>query len=105
VPALSSPLRYEFHPGAEEDFFATLRFYRERESNEVARDFEAELRRCAGLLLRHPEMAPPIGPRQVRRMVLNGFPFNLHYVIAGEVIRILAVAHQSRRPGYWSSRL
>ena len=105
MPARSSPLRYEFHPGADEDFFAALRFYRERESNEVAQDFEAELRRCTGLLLRHPEIAPATGPRYVRRMVLNRFPYNLYYVIAGDLIRILAVAHQSRRPGYWSSRL
>ncbi len=104
MPARSSLLRFEFHPGADEDFFAALRFYRACESIEVARDFEAELRRCAALLLRHPEIAPATGTRRVRRMVLNRFPFNLYYVIAGEIIRILAVAHQSRRPGYWSSR-
>jgi plasmid stabilization system protein ParE len=104
VPAPSSPRRYEFHPEAEKDFFSALRFYRECESGEVAQDFETELRRCAELLLRHPEIAPAIGPKHVRRLVLDRFPFNLNYVIAGETIRILAVAHQSRRPGYWSSR-
>ena len=104
MPARSSPRRYEFHPQAEKDFLEALRFYRERQSNDVARDFEAEVRRRAGLLLRHPEIAPTIGPKHVRRLVLDRFPFNLHYVIASDVIRILAVAHQSRRPGYWSGR-
>ncbi len=104
MPARSFPLRYEFHPGAEEDFFAALRFYLERESNEVAHDFDAELKRCIGVLLRHPELGPSSGSKNVRRMVLSRFPYNLHYSAAGGVIRILAVAHQSRRPGYWSGR-
>ena len=98
MPARSSPRRYEFHPEAEKDLFEALRFYQERESNEVAEDLEAELRRSAQLLFRHPEIAPAIGRRHVRRLVLDRFPFNLHYVIAGDFILILAVAHQSRRP-------
>jgi plasmid stabilization system protein ParE len=105
VPAPSSPRRYEFHPEAEKDFLGALQFYLERESSEIAQDFEAELRRCAELLVRHPEMAPAVGPKRLRRLVLNRFPFNLHYAIAGDAIRILAVAHQRRRPGYWTSRL
>ena len=104
MPARSSPRRYEFHPGADEDFFAALRFYLESESAEVAQNFEAEIRRSLERLLRYPEIAPAIGRKGVRRMVLSGFPYNVHYVVAGDAIRVLAVAHQSRRPGYWIDR-
>ena len=43
--------------------------------------------------------------RGVRRKVLRRFPYNLYYVIASDMIRILAVGHQSRRPRYWTDRL
>jgi len=33
------------------------------------------------------------------------FPFDLFYVIGDADILILAIAHESRRPGYWRSRL
>lgn len=41
----------------------------------------------------------------IRRLVLAKFPFNLIYEIDGDVILILAVAHQRRRPHYWRERL
>ena len=104
MPGRSPLRRYEFHPEAEKDFLEALRFYRERESNEVAKSLQAEVERSAELLLRHPEIAPVIGDKHVRRLVLDRFPFNPHYVIARDVVRILAVAHQSRDPGYWSRR-
>ena len=32
------------------------------------------------------------------------FPFSLIYSVEGSLIWIIAVAHQSRRPGYWRKR-
>jgi plasmid stabilization system protein ParE len=40
----------------------------------------------------------------LRRVSLHRFPYNLiYYVSAGEV-RVIALAHQRRRPGYWAHR-
>jgi plasmid stabilization system protein ParE len=39
-----------------------------------------------------------------RRILLQRFPFTLYYRIAADVVTIVAVAHQKRRPGYWRSR-
>jgi hypothetical protein len=36
--------------------------------------------------------------------VLDRFPFAVPYQIKREEIVILALAHTSRRPGYWSRR-
>lgn len=43
----------------------------------------------------------------VRRRVLRRFPYSLFYVVSPEreQIVIVAVAHHSRSPGYWLSRL
>jgi len=39
-----------------------------------------------------------------RRFVLLNFPFDLVYRILEDRIEIIAVAHHSRRPGYWQRR-
>jgi hypothetical protein len=36
--------------------------------------------------------------------VLGRFSFTLPYQIVGDEIVVLALAHTSRRPGYWSRR-
>jgi hypothetical protein len=41
----------------------------------------------------------------VQRRIVRGFPFVLAYRVLGDTIRIDAVAHMRRRPGYWRSRL
>ena len=47
--------------------------------------------------------APMPGGR--RRWLLTRFPFAVVYrVAADDSIRVLAVAHHRRRPGYWQAR-
>jgi hypothetical protein len=45
----------------------------------------------------------PCGPHAHRR-VFSRFPFTIHYRFDAREIVIMAVAHQKRRPGYWSRR-
>lgn len=54
-------------------------------------------------ILESPLAAPEIDSG-IRRLALAKFPFNLIYEIGGDVILILAVAHQRRRPHYWRER-
>ena len=53
-------------------------------------------------------MAPlawhPLG-QGLRRCHLKRFRYGLIYRIRGQSIEIIAVAHDSRRPGYWKTRL
>jgi len=41
----------------------------------------------------------------VRRAPVQRFPYHVIYLETKATIRILAVAHDRRRPGYWKSRL
>ncbi len=43
-------------------------------------------------------------PPGVRRLGLRTFPYHLVYVEDPRLV-IVAVAHMSRRPGYWRQRL
>lgn len=41
---------------------------------------------------------------RARRVLLSRYPYQLIYRIRRDGISILAVAHTSRRPGYWRNR-
>jgi plasmid stabilization system protein ParE len=40
-----------------------------------------------------------------RRFPVNRFPYYIAYLEWNDVIRLLAFAHDSRKPGYWFSRI
>ncbi|MEY2341971.1 hypothetical protein AB4090_07650 [Acidithiobacillus sp. IBUN Pt1247-S3] len=37
-------------------------------------------------------------------MIMKHFPYSIIYTLAAQEIQVLAVAHQSRSPGYWRKR-
>jgi len=40
-----------------------------------------------------------------QRLLLHRFPFSIVYLDDTDVVNIVAVAHNKRRPGYWKRRL
>jgi hypothetical protein len=42
---------------------------------------------------------------EIRRALLGRFPYAMVFFVRPGGVRILAVAHAKRRPGYWLSRL
>jgi toxin ParE1/3/4 len=68
-------------------------------------ELEDEIDDAFSLILRFPLVAAQWRNRPDRRVyVLDRFPFTIPYQIVGEEIVILALAHTSRRSGYWSRR-
>ena len=52
--------------------------------------------------------APAQWPRYLagtRRYVFPGYPYSLVYFVENDIIRVVAVAHDKKRPGYWRKRL
>ena len=43
--------------------------------------------------------------RRVRQCPVTGFPYSLVYSESPVEVRVVAVAHHRRRPGYWKARL
>jgi plasmid stabilization system protein ParE len=41
----------------------------------------------------------------LRRCLLSVFPYRIIYRVEGGIIRVFAVAHLRRRPGYWRKRI
>jgi len=40
----------------------------------------------------------------VRRLLMDRFPYQIIFEVTEKEIRILAIAHTSRKPNYWQSR-
>jgi toxin ParE1/3/4 len=97
-------MNYSLHPEAEADLRDAAEFYRERAGNTLSQSLLAEFEQSVNILLQHPGLGSPWRGGGRRRYLLKRFPYSLVYTISVEEIRILAVAHHSRRPGYWRGR-
>jgi toxin ParE1/3/4 len=92
-----------FLPAAREEFLAAADFYRSQ-SVGLGREFIAEVERNVMLLAAHPEIGAS-WRYQTRRLPVQRFPYSIIYQLHADQLLIAAVAHQSRRPGYWRERL
>lgn len=70
----------------------------------VAEQFECAAERALDLLQFMPKIGRPSFPNG-RTWALKHFPYTLVYRVKDDVITVMAVAHQSREPGYWADRL
>jgi toxin ParE1/3/4 len=96
-------MKYSLHPEAENDLREAAEFYKQRASVSLARSLLEEVDHTIKLLLEHPKLGTP-WRHHTRMLVLKRFPYSLIYQLRNEELTIIAVAHQSRRPGYWSKR-
>lgn len=96
-------MNFKFLPEAEEELREASRYY-ENEAPGVGLAFITEVHRLIAMVISHPLAAPKIRG-SIRSKVLLHFPYSLFYSIESDVILIVAVAHQKRRPTYWRSRL
>jgi toxin ParE1/3/4 len=93
----------EFHPKADREFTVHALFY-ERSEPGLGNRFIDEIECGIDILISQPQIGRLLD-EELRRFVLDDFPFSLIYRIESERIWIVAVAHQSRRPGYWRERI
>jgi plasmid stabilization system protein ParE len=75
----------------------------EARSLRAAAAFAAELEHAVARVREAPERWPRIAG-SARRYVFPRFPFSLVYRVARTDIEVIAVAHHSRKPGYWTTR-
>ncbi|HKZ74554.1 MAG TPA: type II toxin-antitoxin system RelE/ParE family toxin, partial [Steroidobacteraceae bacterium] len=79
----------EFLPAADREFREATRYYEARAPG-LGHEFIAELEHMRSIL-----------DSMHRSLVLRRFPFALIYRIDPTAVRIVAVAHKRRKPGYW----
>lgn len=92
-----------YHEAAEQELLAEIG-YLELQAQGLGRRFFDEVKRAERLITRFPEAAEQVRPG-IRKRPLRTFRFSLIYSVEPEGPFILAIAHHSRRPGYWARRV
>jgi len=91
-------------PEAEEDASAAARWYEDQRGGlglEFLGAFQGALDRVA-----HAPQAYLAWPREprYRRARLHRFPYLLFFEFDNEVVEVVALVHERRRPGFWLAR-
>lgn len=92
-----------FLPEADEEFREAAHYY-ENECPGLGLTFITAVHKTISEIMKHPMAATPVGVG-IRRKVVGRFPYSVLYAVEGNVLVVIAVAHQRRRPGYWKSRI
>ncbi len=92
----------ELHPEADAEFAAQVEYYEDTQPG-LGERFYREVIACLNWITANATL--PRVRKDYRRVNLKVFPFYVAYVVEGDLVWVLAVAHGYRRPGYWRKRL
>ena len=90
-------------PEAEQELIQGALFYAREANAELGQAFIAEFERSAELLREQPRLGAG-WKSTTRRLPLRRFPYSIVYQLRDTEVRVLALAHQSRKPGFWRGR-
>ena len=96
-------MRYDFHPAARREYRDAAAFYEACRSG-LGATFTVEVESTIERIMEDPNRWRMV-EQDVRRCLTHVFPYAVLYSVEPDSVLILAVAHGSREPGYWRSRL
>lgn len=94
----------EIHDEAKRELDAAGAFIAADHPNAAA-DFMDAVLRDLEILREYPLAGKQLRRSRLRRFVIDGWRHSIIYAVNDQMIFVFAFAHQSRRPGYWRSRL
>lgn len=97
-----APRRIVFHPEAALEIEEARCWYSER-SLGAERGFLDEVREAVRLVLESP-LRWPRHKANTRRYVFKRYPYSFVFRVYPDLVRVLAVPHDKRRPIYWLDR-
>ena len=96
-------MTFEFHPEARIEFIDAVAYY-ENSSEGIGLRFSREVYATVNRVIANPTSWPGI-TENTRRCLARRFPYSVVYEVREQDVLIIAVAHHSRKPGYWKERL
>lgn len=96
-------VKASFGAEARQEFLRAVRWYAMEAGATHASRFEEEVRTAVARLSENPNLGAET-TYGLRRYSLHRYPYTLFYRAEPQMLRIIAVAHQSRHPDYWSER-
>jgi len=100
------PVRVE--PEAKQELAAAAAWYEERREGlglELVAEIDSVLAAISHSPGRFPLYPGVAGELGVRRAAARRLPYSVAFIELDTVVRVLAVAHEKRRPGYWLGRV
>jgi hypothetical protein len=94
---------FSFHPDAELEFKDAIEYY-ESCQNRLGYEFALEVYETVNRVIANPNAWQLIN-ENMRRTLVNRFPYGIIYAIRNNEILILAVMHLNRKPNYWERRI
>ncbi|MGB5287191.1 MAG: type II toxin-antitoxin system RelE/ParE family toxin [Ignavibacteriaceae bacterium] len=92
----------EFLESAHNEYREAIDFYN-LQSNGLGSKFAAEIDSTISIIKNYPESYSEY-TKHTRKAVVNVFPYNVIYTIHKNLISVIAIAHQHRKPNYWLKR-
>ena len=89
-------------PEARDELVEAAKFYENREDG-LGDRFLDEVASCLARIASQPSLGGAV-TTVLRRRILRRFPFSVIYAHEQDTIVVVAVAHTSRKPGYWKGR-
>lgn len=90
-------------PEAQDEFHAAMAFHEQQVSGLGAR-LADEVRSALRRMSEWP-LAFPVERGEIRRALLGRFPYKILYSIERDHLYVIAMAHQHRKPDYWTLRV
>jgi toxin ParE1/3/4 len=92
-----------FHDQARAELDEATGWY-ERQRPGLGAEFRAAVEDAVARVRENPRLGSKFAATRFRYRLVRRFPYVVFYVECQEVVRIMAIAHGSRRPGYWRRR-
>ena len=96
-------MKFVILKSAQAELDNAVAYYAKHASTRVAEAFVLDVQHARQRLAERPEIGPAISKR-LRILHLRPFPYSIIYRVSVDAITIHAIAHQRRRPEYWSGR-
>jgi plasmid stabilization system protein ParE len=97
----------DIHPSALAELKSSISWYLEQNeatADKFVEEIDREIDRAIDLVLASPRRWPT-SDLDARKFVLRRFPYAVIYHERKSVVRVLAIAHGHRQPGYWKDRV
>jgi toxin ParE1/3/4 len=92
-----------FHEKAIAEVHEAAAWY-ERQRPGLGAKFRLALEAAVARIQQNPQIGLPYRATPFRYCLVRRFPYVLFFGEGAHTLRVLAVAHGRRRPGYWQSR-
>lgn len=95
-------MNYSFHPDAEDELNSAVNYYEDCRPG-LGFEFADEVYLAIERIISYPQAWQSIDG-EIRRSLVNRFPFGVLYSVEKNEIFIIAVMHLHMKPGYWKRR-